>query len=236
MSYTIFCVDDDNAIRDIEVYTLNSTGFNARGFESGNALLSYLGEIDDNQLPDLILLDIMMPDKDGIEVLKILRNNSVTINIPVIMATAKGMEYDKIQCLDLGADDYLVKPFGVMEMVARVKAVLRRSKRSPSSENVKLSKSPILTCGEISMDTEAHIVKVSGEKRDLTFKEFLLLKLFLENQGRIFTRDQILNAVWDTDYLGETRTVDMHVKTLRHKLEPFGKLIETVINVGYGIK
>lgn len=217
----IWCVDDDSTIREIEVYALVQTGFEARGFADGISMLEALK----NEKPDLIILDIMMPEKDGIEVLKELRQNTATCQIPVIMATAKGTEMDKIQGLDTGADDYLVKPFGVMEMVSRVKAVMRRCEPNEKDDT--------LTVGEISLSDKAHTVKVSGEKVMLTFKEFEMLKLFMMNPGIVLSRNQLLSKIWGTDYFGETRTVDMHIKTLRHKLGNAGKRIETVIGVGY---
>lgn len=217
----IWCVDDDNTIRDIEVYTLTQTGFEAKGFADGISMLEALK----TEKPDLIVLDIMLPDKDGVEVLKEIRNNPETHKIPVIMATAKGTEMDKIQGLDTGADDYLVKPFGVMEMVSRIKAVLRRS---PSAEKEKA-----LTIGEITLSEKEHIVTVKGEKVVLTFKEFEILKLFMINPGIVFSRDKLLSEVWGIDYLGVSRTVDMHIKTLRQKLGDAGSRIETVIGVGY---
>ena len=217
----IWCVDDDSTIREIEVYALLQTGFEARGFADGISMLEALK----NDKPDLIILDIMMPEKDGIEVLKEIRQNTVTSPIPVIMATAKGTEMDKIQGLDTGADDYLVKPFGIMEMVSRVKAVLRRCEPNEKDETI--------TVGEISLNDKAHTVKVNGEKVMLTFKEFEILKLFMLNPGIVLSRDQLLSKVWGMNYYGETRTVDMHIKTLRQKLGSAGKQIETVIGVGY---
>lgn len=217
----IWCVDDDNTIRDIEVYTLNQTGFEAEGFADGFSLLEALK----SEKPDLIVLDIMLPGKDGVDVLREIRNNPETRKIPVIMATAKSTEMDKIQGLDMGADDYLVKPFGVMEMVSRIKAVLRRCQ---PEENEKL-----LTVGGISLSVKEHLVTVNGVKVTLTFKEFEILKLFMNNPGIVFSRDKLLSEVWGVDYLGESRTVDMHIKTLRQKLGEAGTCIETVIGVGY---
>ncbi len=217
----IWCVDDDNTIRDIEVYTLTQTGFEAKGFVDGISMLEALK----TEKPELIVLDIMLPGKDGVEVLKEIRQNPETRNIPVIMATAKGTEMDKIQGLDTGADDYLVKPFGVMEMVSRIKAVLRRCQSD--------EKDKILTVGEITLSDKEHLVTVNGEKVVLTFKEFEILKLFMTNPGIVFSRDKLLSQVWGIDYLGESRTVDMHIKTLRHKLGEAGSRIETVIGVGY---
>lgn len=216
----IWCVDDDDAIRDIEVYTLTQTGFSARGFADGLSVLHALK----TQIPQLIVLDIMLPGKDGIEVLKEIRKNPMTNKIPVIMATAKGAEMDKIQSLDMGADDYLVKPFGVMEMVSRIKAVLRRT--APDKQDV-------LTAGNIVLSEREHLVTSGSEKIMLTFKEFEILKLFMQNPGMVFSRDKILTEVWGIDYLGESRTVDMHIKNLRQKLGKEGEHIETVIGVGY---
>ena len=217
----IWCVDDDNTIRDIEVYTLTQTGFDAKGFADGISMLEALK----TEKPELIVLDIMLPGKDGVEVLKEIRSNPETRKIPVIMATAKGTEMDKIQGLDTGADDYLVKPFGVMEMVSRIKAVLRRCEPDEKEE--------VLSIGEITLSDKEHLVTVNGEKVVLTFKEFEILKLFMSNPGIVFSRDKLLSEVWGVDYLGESRTVDMHIKTLRHKLGDAGALIETVIGVGY---
>ena len=217
----IWCVDDDATIRDIEVYTLEQTGFEARGFADGLSVLEALK----TEKPELIVLDIMLPEKDGVEVLKEIRSCPETRDLPVIMATAKGTEMDKIQGLDSGADDYLVKPFGVMEMVSRIKAVLRRS--TPTRHGT------VLSIGGITLSDEERLVKVGGRKIELTFKEFEILKLFITNPGRVFSRDRLLSEVWGVDYLGESRTVDMHIKTLRRKLGGEGSRIETVIGVGY---
>lgn len=220
----IWCVDDDNTIRDIEVYALEATGFTARGFADGISMLEALK----TEIPELIVLDIMMPEKDGMEVLREIRSNPDTRRIPVIMATAKGTEMNKIQGLDSGADDYLVKPFGVMEMISRIKAVLRRC--LPSETEGKLS------VGEITLSDEERFVTVNGEKISLTYKEFELLKRFMRNPGIVFTREKLLSEIWGIDYLGESRTVDMHIKTLRQKLGDAGKRIETVIGVGYRLE
>ena len=220
----IWCVDDDNTIRDIEVYTLTQTGFDAKGFADGISMLEALK----TEKPELIVLDIMLPGKDGVEVLKEIRSNPETRKIPVIMATAKGTEMDKIQGLDTGADDYLVKPFGVMEMVSRIKAVLRRCEPDEEEE--------VLSIGEITLSDKEHLVTVNGEKVVLTFKEFEILKLFMSNPGIVFSRDKLLSEVWGIDYLGESRTVDMHIKTLRHKLGNAGGQIKTVIGVGYRLE
>ena len=217
----IWCVDDDSTIRDIEVYTLTQTGFEAKGFADGISMLEALK----TEKPDLIVLDIMMPGMDGVEVLKEVRSRADTRKIPIIMATAKGTEMDKILSLDTGADDYLVKPFGVMEMVSRIKAILRRCAPDEVSD--------VITVGEITLNDKEHTVSVSGEKVALTFKEFEILKMFMSNPGAVFSREKLLSTVWGVDYLGESRTVDMHIKTLRHKLGESGKCIETVIGVGY---
>ena len=220
----IWCVDDDNAIRDIEVYTLESMGFKARGFSDGVTMLKAL----ETEKPQLIILDIMLPEKDGTEILRTIKKNSEWRSIPVIMATAKGTEMDKIQNLDLGADDYLVKPFGVMEMVSRVKAVLRRC-RGPEDNDV-------LAVGKIIMCVSRHNVSVDGEKITLTLKEFEMLRLFLENPEKVYTRGELLSIIWKSDYMGETRTVDVHIRTLRQKLKECGSMIKTVIGVGYRLE
>ena len=217
----IWCVEDDAGIRDIEVYTLNSTGFEARGFSNGEELFAAL----ENEKPELIILDIMLPGEDGTEILSTLKKRADICNIPVIMATAKGSEFDKIQGLDGGADDYLVKPFGMMEMVSRVKAVLRRC-RQTASQNV-------LSLGDLVMNLDEHTVMVDGERIQLTYKESEILRLFLNNPGIVFTRDQLFANVWGMDHIAESRTVDMHIRTLRKKIGRYGEFIETVRNVGY---
>lgn len=216
----IYCVEDDNGIRDLMTYTLAVSGYEAKGFPDSTGLWEALHTVR----PELIMLDIMLPGEDGITILKKLRENSATADIPVIMATAKGTEYDKVIGLDLGADDYLAKPFGMMEMVSRVRAVLRRS--APHSSGV-------LTVGPIALDVVRHRVTVGGNEVTLTLKEFELLRLFAENKGVVFTRDQLLAHIWGVDYIGETRTVDVHIGTLRTKLGDAGELIETVRGVGY---
>ena len=220
----VWCVDDDSTIREIEVYTLEQTGFAARGFADGVSMLEALK----NEIPELIILDIMMPELDGIEVLKKLRSEPLYKDIPVIMATAKGTEMDKIGGLNMGADDYLVKPFGVMEMVARVKAVLRRSVKTVESDGI--------TVGSITLKEKEHKVISDGEKVELTHKEFEILKLFMQNPNMVFSRDKLMSEIWSMDYIGETRTVDMHIKTLRHKLGSAGGQIKTVIGVGYRLE
>ncbi len=219
----IWCVEDDASIRDIEVYALQSTGFDAKGFEEGESFLEAL----ETERPDLIILDVMLPGKDGIELLKILKASPKYMDIPVIMATAKGAEFDKVKGLDLGADDYLVKPFGMMEMISRVKAVLRRCTPARKEEKA------VLTAGCIRLSPEERTVFVDEKRIALTYKEFELLTLFMKNKGKVFTRDVLFNEIWGSDFIGETRTVDMHIRTLRQKLGNCGEMIETVRNVGY---
>ena len=220
----IWCVDDDSTIREIEVYTLEQTGFKARGFADGISMLEALK----TQIPELIILDIMMPEMDGLEVLSKIRSEAAHKDIPVIMATAKGTEMDKIGGLNSGADDYLVKPFGVMEMVARVKAVLRRTVKEDVSSDI--------TVGKITLKENEHKVTSNGEKVELTHKEFAILKLFMQNPNMVFSRDKLMSEIWGMDYIGETRTVDMHIKTLRQKLGSAGGQIKTVIGVGYRLE
>ncbi len=215
----IWCVEDDASIREIEVYTLRSTGFSARGLETGDEFFAALEE----ETPDLVILDIMLPGEDGVAVLRRLRAMPGKGNIPVIMATAKGAEYDKVSALDLGADDYLVKPFGMMEMVSRVKAVLRRC--APTAE--------VLRLGGVEMNPRERTVTVGGVRVELTYKEYEILRLFLTEPGTVFTRDRLFVEVWGENYVGETRTVDMHIRTLRQKLGQYGPWIRTVRNVGY---
>ena len=219
----IWCVEDDASIRDIEVYALSSAGFAARGFEDGSSF--YAAITGEKEKPQLIVLDVMLPGIDGIELLKRIRVNAALKQIPIVMATAKGSEYDKIQGLDLGADYYLIKPFGVMELISCVKAVLRRC----GAED---EKSTLNACG-ISMNTLEHTVSAGGERITLTYKEYELLKLFLSHMGTAFTREQLMELIWGTDYMGETRTIDMHIRTLRQKLGKCGESIKTVRNVGY---
>ena len=217
----IWCVEDDASIRDIDVYTLTSTGFEARGFDDGVSFWSAL----QTEKPDLVVLDVMLPGVDGIELLQRMKASAELRTIPVVMATAKGAEYDRIRGLDLGADYYLVKPFGVMELVSCVKAVLRRCRPDKAAH--------MLRSGGLVVDLDAHTVTVDGARVALTYKEFELLRLFLSHPGMAFTRDQLFQEVWGMDFCGETRTVDMHIRTLRQKLGPYGRRIETVRNVGY---
>ena len=220
----IWCVEDDASIRDIEIYTLNSTGFEARGFENGEDFFAALAQ----ETPDLVILDVMLPGMDGVSILRKMKDSATTKRLPVIMATAKGMEYDKIQSLDLGADDYLVKPFGMMEMVSRVRAVLRRC--------APLGEGSVLRAGNLIVNLDERTVTANGNRVNLTYKEFELLKLFLSHPKMVFTRDQLLSNVWNIDYAGETRTVDVHIQTLRQKLGDCGRMIETVRNVGYRLE
>lgn len=217
----IFCVEDDTSSRELMIYTLNSAGFDAKGFPESTEFWKAL----ETEMPELIMLDIMLPGEDGIEILKKLRSKAATKDIPVIMATAKGTEYDKVIGLDNGADDYLVKPFGMMEMISHIKAVLRRT--AP-----KMSKN-ILSTGKLSVNPDEHSVFANGEKVMLTLKEFELLRIFMENPGRVFSRDILLEKIWGTEFYGETRTVDVHIGTLRTKLGECGEYIETVRGVGY---
>lgn len=216
----IYCVEDESNIRELMVYTLKASGFDAQGFENSEGFWSAVRE----QQPELIILDIMMPGEDGLTVLKKLRGSPATADIPVILATARDSEYDKVIGLDSGADDYLAKPFGMMEMVSRIKAVLRRT--APKKSNV-------LTCGKLSLDGNRHAVTVNGKPVMLTLKEFDLLKLFMDHPGQVFTRSHLLSEVWGTGFSGETRTVDVHIGTLRTKLFEVGDLIQTVRGVGY---
>lgn len=215
----IYCVEDDDDIRELVVYSLQTAGFDAKGFESSAPFWAALKL----QQPQLILLDIMMLDEDGLSILKKLKEKSSTKDIPVIMATAKGTEFDKVKGLDLGADDYLVKPFGMMEMISRIKAVLRRSQ--PRISKLKL--------GAISLDSEQHLVTVDDQRLTLTRKEFDLLELMMRYPKRVFSRQELLDAVWGEQAVLETRTVDVHIGTLRTKLGESGSSIQTVRGIGY---
>ena len=220
----IFCVEDDNSIRDLMVYTLNIADFDAMGFADPASFWEAMRDT----VPELIVLDIMLPGEDGISMLKKLRAAPTTAKIPVIMATAKGTEYDRVIGLDLGADDYLTKPFGMMEMVSRIRAVLRRA--SPKTAPA------VLRQGSILLDEGRHTVEVDHHAVSLTLKEYELLRLFMENPGQVFTRDRLLATVWGGEYYGETRTVDVHVGTLRTKLGAAGELLQTVRGVGYKLE
>lgn len=221
----IWCVEDDASIRDIEVYALQSTGIEARGFEDGT---SFWEALNGGEKPELAVIDVMLPGISGIDLLRRMKASSELCDIPVVMATAKDTEYDKITGLDLGADYYLTKPFGVMELVSCVKAVLRRCKPKAQEH--------ILKADGLEVNLDEHTVTGDGEKIVLTYKEFELLKLFLSNPDTAFTRDKLMEEVWSTDYCGETRTVDMHIRTLRQKLGRFGEMIKTVRGVGYRLE
>ena len=216
----IWCVEDDESIREIEMYTLESMNFKVRGFEDGQSFFKAL----DNSRPDLVILDLMLPDEDGSEILHRLRSTSATEDLPVIIASAKTAEYDKVKNLDSGADDYLTKPFGMMEMVSRVKAVLRRTNRKKEDKIEK---------DGIKILLKRHEVLENGHQVDLTLKEYGLLKLLITHPGTVFSREEIMDQIWETGFYGETRTVDVHVRTLRQKLGEAGKHIETVRGVGY---
>jgi two-component system alkaline phosphatase synthesis response regulator PhoP len=219
----IYCVEDDRSIRELIIYALKSNGYEATGFSEGRPFFKAL----ESGLPSLILLDIMLPGEDGIEILKQLKASPKTRHIPIIMLTAKSTEYDKVLGLDSGADDYITKPFGIMEFLSRVKAVLRRSGY--------VSNSTELSAGRLTMYIDRHTVLADGREVALTFKEFELLRYLIQNAGIVLTRDKLLEEVWGYEYEGETRTVDVHIRTLRQKLGEAGSVIETVRGVGYRI-
>ena len=219
----IYCVEDDDNIRELVIYTLETTGLKARGFAEGSAFMEALAF----DTPELILLDIMLPGEDGLELLKKLKSSPKTKGIPVIMVTAKGTEYDKVIGLDSGADDYVTKPFGMMELVSRIRAVLRRSGKVEDRIDMELS--------GVRMDIKKHEVTVDGKQAALTLKEFELLEKLMRNQGIVLTRDQLLTEIWGYDFDGETRTVDVHIRTLRQKLGAKGEIIQTVRGVGYRV-
>ncbi|MGN0592343.1 MAG: response regulator transcription factor [Ruminococcus sp.] len=217
----IYFVEDDDSIRELVIYTLKNTGMEAEGFAAPGAMWKALAQ----KKPDLFLLDIMLPEEDGLSVLKKLRANHETMEIPVIMLTAKGTEYDQVIGLDCGADDYIPKPFGMMALIARIKAVLRRTEKNTDGAELRLN--------ELVVNPVRHVVTVSGAPVALTLKEFELLCLLLENRGVVFTRDQLLNRIWGYAFDGESRTVDVHVRHLRQKLGDCGRYIETVRGIGY---
>lgn len=217
----IYLVEDDDSIRELVIYTLQTTGLQAKGFSCAGEFW----EAVQGELPSLVLLDIMLPDEDGLSILKKLRAGSRTSRLPVIMLTAKSTEYDKVMGLDNGADDYIPKPFGMMELVARVKALLRRSQPE--------EKASIHHLGTIMLDSGKHVVTVNGKAVTLTYKEFELLQFLMENEGIVLSRDQLLSTIWGYDFDGETRTVDVHIRTLRQKLGPASSYIETIRGVGY---
>ena len=219
----IYCVEDDDNIRDLVIYTLETTGLKAKGFAEGAEFMEALAF----DTPELILLDIMLPGEDGLAILRKLKNSSKTKDIPVIMVTAKGTEYDKVIGLDSGADDYVTKPFGMMELVSRIKAVLRRSGQTADKADLEVD--------GVKMNVKKHEVTVDGQAVTLTLKEYELLERLMRNRNIVLTRDQLLEDIWGYDFDGETRTVDVHVRTLRHKLGEKGAIIETVRGVGYRI-
>ena len=226
----IYCVEDDDSIRELMLYTLRASGFAGRGFSEAGEFWQEmeLARSGSGTLPRLIMLDIMLPGEDGISILQKLRSNPVTAGVPVIMATARGTEYDKVKGLDLGADDYLAKPFGMMEMISRIKAVLRRSEPKQGEDS--------LVFGGVVVNLSQHTVTVNGTPVDMPLKEFELLKLFMENPGMAFSRDKLLSRIWDTDYMGESRTVDVHISSLRTRLGEWGSSIKTVRSVGYRLE
>ena len=226
MGKWIYYVEDDTSIRELVLYALKTAEFQVMGFENA---ASYYKRIKEQQ-PDLILLDIMLPDEDGVSILKKLKSRPDTENIPVIMMTAKSSEYDKVLGLDSGADDYITKPFGVMELISRVKAVIRRSDRSKGSAG------EVLKIGELVLDEQKHEVYARGQEVSLTFKEFELLSYLMKNRGLVLSRDKILNTIWNYEYEGESRTVDVHIGSLRQKLGTCGDFIKTIRGIGYKIE
>lgn len=220
----IYIVEDDQNIREIESFALKNSGYTIMDFECAKDFYYQLAE----KVPDCILLDIMLPDEDGLEILKKVRSIPDTKKVPIMMITAKTTELDKVKGLDLGADDYITKPFGIMELISRVKALLRRS--------MNMGDEKFLSAGDIFLDSEKHMVYVKDEPVELTFKEYELLKLLIQNQGIVMSRDVIMERIWGIDFEGESRTLDVHIKTLRQKLKNAGALIKTVRNVGYMIE
>lgn len=218
----IYVVEDDKNIQEIETFALTNVGYNVKGFDCASDFFEAL----EQELPDMVLLDVMLPDEDGLSVVKKLRSRQDTVLIPIIMVTAKTTEMDKVKGLDIGADDYITKPFGIMELISRVKAMLRRSSKPEDKEKT-------LRIGNIVLDREKHSVTVNGVPCELTYKEYELLKLLMVNAGIVTTRDVILDRIWGIDFEGESRTLDMHIKTLRQKLKEEGSMIKTVRNVGY---
>ena len=219
----IYCLEDDSSIREMIVYTLQSYGMEAKGYERPSAFWKAM----ESAAPDLLLLDIMLPEEDGLSILKRLRANTATAQMPILLLTAKGSEYDKVVGLDSGADDYLAKPFGIMELLARIRALLRRSEKTSESKQQEYS------VGSLYLNTARHIVTDNGREVSLTNKEYNLLLLLIEHPGIVFTRDQLLDRIWGYSFDGESRTVDVHVRTLRQKLGGSGDLIETVRGIGY---
>ena len=226
MGKWIYYVEDDTSIRELVLYALKTAEFQVMGFENAASFYKRMKE----QQPDLILLDIMLPGEDGVSILKKLKSRPDTENIPVIMMTAKSSEYDKVLGLDSGADDYITKPFGVMELISRVKAVIRRSDRSKGSAG------EVLKIGELVLDEQKHEVYARGQEVSLTFKEFELLSYLMKNRGLVLSRDKILNSIWNYEYEGESRTVDVHIGSLRQKLGTCGDFIKTIRGIGYKIE
>lgn len=226
MGKWIYYVEDDTSIRELVLYALKTAEFQVMGFENAASFYKRMKE----QQPDLLLLDIMLPDEDGVSILKKLKSRPDTENIPVIMMTAKSSEYDKVLGLDSGADDYITKPFGVMELISRVKAVIRRSDRSKGSAG------EVLKIGELVLDEQKHEVYARGQEVSLTFKEFELLSYLMKNRGLVLSRDKILNTIWNYEYEGESRTVDVHIGSLRQKLGTCGDFIKTIRGIGYKIE
>ena len=226
MGKWIYYVEDDTSIRELVLYALKTAEFQVMGFENAASFYKRMKE----QQPDLILLDIMLPDEDGVSILKKLKSRPDTENIPVIMMTEKSSEYDKVLGLDSGADDYITKPFGVMELISRVKAVIRRSDRSKGSAG------EVLKIGELVLDEQKHEVYARGQEVSLTFKEFELLSYLMKNRGLVLSRDKILNTIWNYEYEGESRTVDVHIGSLRQKLGTCGDFIKTIRGIGYKIE
>lgn len=220
----IYIVEDDQNIREIECFALKNSGYSVADFECAKDFYRQVAE----KTPDCILLDIMLPDEDGLEIVRKLRAIPDTKKVPIMMVTAKTTEIDKVKGLDIGADDYITKPFGVMELISRVKALLRRS--------MNMEDEKFLSTGDIFLDGEKHMVYVQDEPCDLTFKEYELLKLLIQNQGIVMARDVIMERIWGINFEGESRTLDVHIKTLRQKLKSAGTLIKTVRNVGYMIE
>ncbi len=230
----IYCIEDDQNIRDLILYTLKSSGFDVLGFESAPSFWKEIKEADGTHFPELILLDIMLPGEDGLEILAHLKQDGRLSRIPVILVTAKGSEYDKVRGLDEGADDYIVKPFGMMELISRVKALLRRT--GANNRSGSQAQDEILSCGAVKMDVLRHNVFAGEDEVVLTYKEFELLKALLEADGNVLSRDLLLTKIWGYDFDGETRTVDVHIGTLRQKMGAAGEMIETVRGIGYRVE
>lgn len=219
----IYFIEDDNSINEAILYSLKNSGFDVRGFDRPSAFWRAMNE----KTPDLVLLDIMLPEEDGLTILRKLRNDIETAKLPIIMVTAKDAEYDKIIGLDSGADDYMTKPFSMLELVSRIKALLRRTTKSPNNE--------VITIGPLSVNSEKHIVTAGGNNINLTYKEYQLLLLLMQNRGVVFSREKLLNKIWGYEFDGENRTVDVHIRTLRTKLGECGNMIETIRGFGYKI-